>query len=81
MTEDIWGDMIPQKMKGKATSEQAKARDAYLACVFLAGVDRVRYRDAVNELNNDYVAGNTTYPGDVMSMMTLLSNRRDGGHS
>ena len=79
MTEDIWGKMIPQKSKGKATSEQEKARDMYLACVFLAGVDRTRYREAMDEFNNDYVVGNIMYPKDVTSMMMLLSNRRDGG--
>ena len=34
----------------------------------------------MDELNNDYVSGNVTYPVDVSGMMTLLNNRRgDGG--
>jgi hypothetical protein len=39
VTEDVWGELIPQMMKGKAVVEQEKARHKFLACVFLAGVD------------------------------------------
>ena len=31
-----------------------KAREQFVACLFLAGVDRDRYKDAINELNNDF---------------------------
>ena len=31
------------------------ARDRFLAFVFLAGVDRERYRDTIDELNNNYM--------------------------
>jgi len=76
VTEDVWGQLIPNKMKGKPVSEQEKARNKYLACVFLAGVDKSKYGKAVDDLNNDFLLGAVSYPEDVPSMMTLLSNRR-----
>jgi len=79
VTEDVWGKLIPNKMKGKPTDDQDKARNKYLACVFLAGVDKSKYGKAVNDLNNDFLLGSISYPEDVGSMMTLLSNRR-GDH-
>jgi len=78
VTEDVWGRLIPMKMKGKPKDEQDRARNKYLACVFLAGVDRSRHGKAVEALNNDYLLGNISYPEDVPGMLTLLSNRRDG---
>ncbi|KAL7576381.1 hypothetical protein ACA910_018190 [Epithemia clementina (nom. ined.)] len=79
VTEDVWGKMIPNKMKGKAKDEQEKARCKYLACVFLAGVDRAQYKSAMDDLNNDFLLGTVHYPDDVTGMMTLLSNRRCDG--
>lgn len=77
VTEDVWGKLIPQKMKGKRAEEQDEARDRFLACVFLAGVDRDRYKQAINDLNNDFVQGTKNYPKDVPAMMALLNNRRE----
>jgi len=37
----VWGLMMLQIMKGKSSDEQIEARNKYLACVFLAGVDRI----------------------------------------
>jgi hypothetical protein len=79
VTEDVWGELIPQMMKGKAVVEQEKARHKFLACVFLAGVDPNRYGRTVDDLNNDFLLGTVSYPVDVPGMMTLLSNRRGGG--
>ena len=79
VTEDVWGRMIPCKMKGKATTEQEAARNKHLACVFLAGVDRSHHEEAVNEMNNDCIAGNIACPEDVPSVMTLLNNHGDSG--
>ena len=56
-----------------ADDEEIKAaRDKFLACVFLAGVDRSKYKDALDELNNDYIRHFKPYPSDVQSMMTWL---------
>ena len=32
-----------------------KARNEFVACIFLAGVDRHRYKDAIDEMNNDFL--------------------------
>ena len=55
------------------------ARDRFLACVFLAGVDRERFRDTIDELNNDYMRHDKEYPQDVQSMLTWLLKRRGNG--
>lgn len=77
-TEGIWGKLIPMKMKGKLTTEQDAARHQFLACVFLAGVDR-QYKTVVDDLNNDFLSGTTNYPKDVPGMLKLLTNRRGSG--
>ena len=79
MTEKVWGQLIPMKMKGKATAEQEEARGKFLACLFLAGVDRNRYKRAIDDLNNQYVSGEVKYPDSVTGMIALLNNRRGGG--
>ena len=33
-----------------------KARNEFIACIFLAGVDRKRYKDAIDEMNNDFLS-------------------------
>ncbi len=78
VTEDVWGKMVPSKMKGKPSAEQEAAKSKYLACVFLAGVDRSRYKTAIDELNNDFLLGTVNYPEDVAGMMMMLSNRCGG---
>ena len=65
-----------------ADDEEIKtARNKFLACVFLAGVDRQKYKDTIDELNNDYIRHGKAYPADVQSMMTWLMKRRGNGGS
>ena len=52
VTEGVWGPLIPAKMKGKNTEEQKKAREKFLACMFLASVDRKIYKKPIGNLNN-----------------------------
>ena len=70
-----------EQMKGKKTEEQETAGKRFMACLFLAGVDRDRYKTAINDLNNDFVQGTVSYPDDVPAMLALLSNRREEGKS
>ena len=58
----------------------ASARDKFVA-FFLAGVDRKRYKDAIDEMNNDFLRHGKEYPSDVPSMVTWLLKRRGGGSS
>jgi hypothetical protein len=53
-----------------------KARDKFLACLFLACADRERYKDVIDDLGNDFSLGNINYPEDVGAMLSLLTNRR-----
>lgn len=80
VTEGVMGALIPQKFTGKKSEEQEKARNKLLACMFLTGIDRDRFKKALDDLNNDFVNGKTNYPEDIPSAVELLSNRRgDGG--
>ena len=54
VTERVWGPLITAKMKGKSTEEQKKAREKFLACMFLASVDRKLYKKPIDDLNNDF---------------------------
>ena len=55
-----------------------RARDKFVACLFLAGVDRKHYKDAMDEMNNDFLRHGKEYPGDLSSMVTWLLKRRGG---
>jgi hypothetical protein len=76
VTESMWGLIIPWKTNGMDAKEQETAGKKFKACVFLAGVDRRKYRTVIDDLNNDFVKGNMSYPEDVSGMVTLLANRR-----
>lgn len=80
MTEDIWGQLVPFKLKDRNETEQNEGRNKFLACLFLAGVDRERWKKVVDDLNNDFVLGKENYPKDVPDMRRLLENRRGGGN-
>ena len=58
-----------------------EARNKFVACLFLAGVDRKKYKDAIDEMNNDFLRHGTEYPGDVSSMVTWLLKRRGGNNT
>jgi hypothetical protein len=77
-TEEVNGFLIPDKYRTKTAAEQQVARGKLLACMFLAGADRRRYKPVIDELNNDFLRGKTTYPEDIESMSLLMSNYR--GH-
>jgi hypothetical protein len=46
--EAMWGKLIPAKLKGQATGTQDAGRDKFLACLFLAGVNRHHYKDVID---------------------------------
>ena len=41
------------------------ARDRFVTCLFLTGVDRKRYKDTIDEMNNDYLRHGKEYPSSV----------------
>ena len=55
-------------------SEILEARNKFVACLFLAGVDRKRYKDAIDEMNNDYLRHGKEYPNLVQAMVVWLTN-------
>ena len=54
------------------------ARNRFVACLFLTGVDCKRYKDAIDEMNNDYLRHGKEYPSTVQAMVVWLSKRRGG---
>jgi hypothetical protein len=79
-TEQVWGELIPRKYNEQDLDQiQKPARDQFLACLFLAGVDRDRYRAVIDDLNNEFILGKVNYPKDVPSMLKYLINRRGAG--
>ena len=72
----MWGKLIPNKYTGGTDAEQAAAMNKFLACAFLAGLDRGRYKQVIDGLNNDFLLGTTSFPEDVSGMLTLISNYR-----
>ena len=81
VTEGVWGSMIPNKEKGKLTDVQEKSRDKFLACVLLAGADRLKYKGAIDKLNNDYISDRVNYPANMADMIAWLGRYRGGGTS
>ena len=79
ITEGQWGPLIPSKKKGLHTDVQVKAKEHFLSRLFLAGVDKGRYRRAIDDLSNDHLQGVATFPEDVPAMLKYLSNRRGNG--
>ena len=77
VVEELWGDMVPWSMKDKGADKANEARNQYLACLLLGGVDK-GYKGTINELCNDFLNGQTNYPKDVPGMVAYLSNRKGG---
>jgi hypothetical protein len=68
-----------KKQEAKREEEKMKARDKFLACLFLAGADRSRYKVVIDDLANEFTLGKVSYPEDVAGMLNLLVNRRGLG--
>ena len=77
-TEKVSGKWIPSNLKGKKLEEQEDGRNKLLACVFLGGCDRERYKGAMDELYHDFGKGDNKYPGDITGVTELLNGRRGG---
>ena len=76
--EKVSGKWIPSNLKGKKLEEQEEGRNKLLACIFLGGCDRDRYKSAVDELYHDFGKGDNKYPGDITGVTELLNGRRGG---
>ena len=81
VTETVCGKLILHKYSKEKPDEQEKVRNKLLSAAFLAGVDRDRHKQAIDDLNNSHILGKGSYPEDVPSMVQYLNNRRGGGGS
>ena len=73
VTKSQWGQLVPTKLT-KNESTELKSRNKFLACMFLAGVERKIYGKLINDLNNAYLTGHKNYPVSVEAAMTMLSH-------
>ena len=76
--EKVSGAWIPNNLKGRRMEEQEDGRNRLLACIFLGGCDRGRYKAAVDELYHDYGKGDNKYPADITGVAEFLNGRRGG---
>jgi hypothetical protein len=67
-----WGEFYPPKLvKDELTKELAQ--DRFLARILLMGADKGRFGTLLDELNNNYIAGNNRYPKTLEETIRLLT--------
>jgi hypothetical protein len=57
---------------GQLKDAQEAARERVLACAFLLGSNRARYRKLPEDLENDHTQGTDSYPSTLQQVYTLL---------
>ena len=62
VTETVCGKMIPHKCAKDEPDEQEKARNKFLSSAFLAGVDRERHKQEIDESNNAQFCAGEIFP-------------------
>jgi hypothetical protein len=77
MGEARFGPFVPSKLAKGADAEVEKKR--FQACMFLASLNIGRYGDIIDELNNDFLAGNNNYPETIEDVVSRLSYRMNSG--
>jgi hypothetical protein len=68
-TEQVFGRLVPTfDLEEEPSDEQMKNRNKLLACLFLAGSYRTRFKPVIDDLGNDFQLGKIAYPEDVMDV-------------
>ena len=71
--EQQWGDFMPTKLKMGA--DNAKEKKRFQALLFLQCLNTTQWGSYLDELNNDYLNGNTDiYPTSVEAAVNILNN-------
>ena len=76
VTESVWGQLIPQMMKGKPTTDQEKARKAYIARLYLLGLHK-NYKGVIDDLNKAHINGRKEYPQDLEAALTWVTKHTE----
>ena len=67
VVEIQWGDFYPEKLTtGNQPDDKKTAETKMLMMFFLAGVDKRRYGNLLDDFNNQYLAGKDNYPESIM---------------
>ena len=72
--ESLWGDFTPTKTTPNTAAEKTKQRTQLQVMLFLSGADPARYKQLINELNNQYLAKTDNYPASLDAALDLLSH-------
>ena len=74
--ESLWGggDFTPTKTDPDTAEEKTKQRTQLQVMFFLSGADPARYKQLINELNNQYLAKTDNYPASLGAALDLLSH-------
>ena len=54
-------------------------RNKFLACVFIAGVDRKKHGKLINEPNNQHLSGNNNDPTTLEGALNMVSHYKSDG--
>jgi hypothetical protein len=71
--ESQWGTLVPTAAATNETNEKT-SRDKFISCIFLAGVDTIKYGRLKTKVNSAYVAGQNNNLKTVESAVTMLSH-------
>ena len=69
----INGDYNPPN-EDKTNKAVSEARNATIACEFILGTDKTRFRKLMEDLENSFTQGDVKYPVDITELYKLLTN-------
>jgi hypothetical protein len=76
--DEQWGGLIPPKLKGNLSNEEAKEK--FLSRLLLSSVDKKRYGELLDDLSNAYLSGKKDgYPESLDATVDLLSHYQNNG--
>ena len=78
--ESQYGPLVPNELVDDTNGiDKPEAGQRFKACLFLLAVDRGRYGNVLEELNNQYLNGLKTYPLSVEGAVSMLTHRMTTG--
>ena len=66
-------------MKGKSTELQERARNAYMAGLFLRGLNQ-NYKEDIKDLGKAYIDGQNNYLKDMESALVWITSREEANN-
>ena len=74
--EAQYGELVPTTVMDKTKDDKDVARNKFMACLFLSGIDTNRYGKVLDDLNSQYLKGSKqVYPKLVAAVAQLLMHQ------